>query len=299
MPRLTRAQALQHAHSKIAAVIKGNGPRVIRLDELRQILDENRGNWILPKVTRFDDFCNFIIEKKLIQEVPVKMVDRVSPRFVTGDVSPAEIALSLRDNSYLTHYTALFLHGLTINIPKTVYSNLEQTPKPASSAAAMTQDTIDLAFSRPMRTTNNIAEFELVGGKYRAFLLNGQYQNRLGVTEIDFNGRRLPITTMERTLIDIAVRPAYAGGVNEVLQAYLYARDKISVNTLLATLKGMKFNYPYQQAIGFYLERAGYKETVIRLAEKFSKQFDFYLTYQIKNKKLSKKWRVYYPAELD
>ena len=299
MARLTRLQAMEHALPRIRSVISAGDGTVYAFADLAQIFTDNKESWLLPRVTTLGDFTSFLQTKSLLLPVDMKLPGRKAGRYISGKVSPAELVLSLQGKSYLTHYTALYFHGLTINIPKTIYTNLEQTPKPSTGASSMNQDSIDLAFSRAMRTTNNIAEFDFDGERYRAFLLNGQFQNRLGVTEIDHEGRKLPITTLERTLIDIAVRPSYAGGVTEVLEAYTHARDRISVNTLMANLQAMKFVYPYHQSIGFYLERAGYKDNVIKLAAAGNQQFDFYLTYQMRNKKYSKRWRLYYPAELD
>ena len=45
-------------------------------------------------------------------------------------VSPYEIALSLLSNSFLSHYSALYVHDLTINNPKEIYINREQSKKP-------------------------------------------------------------------------------------------------------------------------------------------------------------------------
>ena len=48
--------------------------------------------------------------------------------------------------------------------------------------------------------------------------------NALGVIEIQGSeDETLKVTGIERTLIDIAVRPVYAGGVFEVLKAYKLA----------------------------------------------------------------------------
>ena len=64
----------------------------------------------------------------------------------------------------------------------------------------------------------------------------------------------LRFTNLERTLIDAAVRPVYAGGVFEVRKAYQLAKEKVSVNRLAALLQKLNYIYPYHQAIGFYLE---------------------------------------------
>jgi predicted transcriptional regulator of viral defense system len=103
-------------------------------------------------------------------------------------------------------------------------------------------------------------------------------------------------TDLERTLIDITVRPAYAGGVQEVLKAYTNAAKKVSVNRISALLDKLDFIYPYHQAIGFYLEKSGaYKDNQIKLISKKDMKFDFYLTYDMKEMLYSEKWKLFYP----
>ena len=59
------------------------------------------------------------------------------------------------------------------------------------------------------------------------------------------------------------------------------AIERISINKLSAMLKKLNFTYPYHQAIGFYLEKAGvYSESQIKIIEKFQRKYDFYLTHQ-------------------
>ena len=69
------------------------------------------------------------------------------------------------------------------------------------------------------------------------------------------------MTNVERTLIDATVKPMYAGGVFEVAKAFALANDRLSVNKLMPMLRKLDFSYPYHQAIGYYLERAGYKSS--------------------------------------
>ena len=106
----------------------------------------------------------------------------------------------------------------------------------------------------------------------------------------------LRVTNIERTLIDVTVRPSYAGGAYQVLDAYKKAEDQISINQLSAMLKKLNYIYPYDQAIGFYLEKSGvYEESQIELLRNFEFKIDFYLTHDMKETEYSKKWRLYYP----
>lgn len=103
---------------------------------------------------------------------------------------------------------------------------------------------------------------------------------------------------MERTLIDIAVRPAYAGGVYQALAAYRGAFGKVSAPTLLATLKRLHYIYPYHQAIGFYMQRAGYAAKQYERLKELGLRFDFYLAHDIREPDYSPEWRLFYPKGL-
>jgi hypothetical protein len=101
-------------------------------------------------------------------------------------------------------------------------------------------------------------------------------------------------------LVDISVRPSYAGGVNTVLDAYRKARDKISVSLLAEMLSNLQYKYPYHQAMGFYLERTGaYSDPEIALFRATKTDYDFYLTHNMKMTTYSEKWRLYYPSDLE
>ena len=73
------------------------------------------------------------------------------------------------------------------------------------------------------------------------------------------------------------------------------AKDSVSVNKLTAYLRKLRYVYPYHQAIGFLMERAGYGEPLLRLLEKFPMEYDFYLQHAMKSPVLNKRWRLYVP----
>ena len=103
------------------------------------------------------------------------------------------------------------------------------------------------------------------------------------------------VTNIERTLIDIVVRPAYSGGVAEVLKAFERAREQASVNRLMALLQKLNYLYPYHQAIGFYLERAGYSGTALDFIRQMPLNYDFYLAHQMGATDYVPQWRLHIP----
>ena len=63
-------------------------------------------------------------------------------------------------------------------------------------------------------------------------------------------------------------------------------------------LKKLDYVYPYHQAIGFYMERAGYKPAQLERLRSMGLDFDFYLTHGMREPEYSKEWRLYHPRGL-
>jgi len=291
MVRINRYQVIQVSKPLISKYFRGLKEKIYTPEDIHKIFYDNREDWRLLKVTKIGDFIEFIIENKLVKEIKIKMPNNsIKKRYIKGKVSIYKIALSIDSNTFLSHYTALYLHNLVDNIIKNVYINKELTRK-TKGINKLIQENIDKAFSRPMRVSKQIASF----GEYRIFLLNSKNFERLGVIESKINEEVIYLTNIERTLIDAAVRPNYAGGVTEVLNAFKKAKGRFSVNKLKAMLKKMNYIYPYHQTIGFYLEKAGYEERLIKLFEDFEIKYNFYLTYKIKQKDFNDRWKLFFP----
>lgn len=297
MGRPSKKDILLSQINLIIEILKSCDKSILSIVDIGKILTQK----VLPQINmpyslERKTFLNFLLEENIIIEEKIQLPNRTMTKYIFGEVSKYELALSINPNSYLSHYTAMFLHGLTENIPKIIYTNMEQYLKPSSNTSRdLPQDNIDRAFSRPMRTTNNIA----IAENFKVVLLNGKNTGNLEVIKKEINNKNLPITSIERTLIDIVTRPKYSGGVLEILNAYEEAKDKFSTGRLLATLKKLDYAYPYHQAIGFYMEKAGYSDDILKRFDKLDKKVDFYLTYQMKDINYSKRWRIHYPAYLD
>ena len=267
--------------------------KILCLDELQAIFNKQKKFWRLPEHMGRKNFIHNLLKKTALKEVTFPFPNRQEVRYVWGEAPLLAVVASLKKRGYFTHYTAMHLHGLTDQIPTTIFLNEEQSEKSANKLNVLSQSAIDQAFKRNVRISHNVAEIE----KHRICLLSGKFTNNAGVISIKMaeDGPILPVTSLERTLIDITVRPVYSGGVQEVLSAFERAKDTVQINRMLALLHKINFIYPYHQAIGFYLERAGYSAAQLKLLDKFKKEYDFYLVHGMKSSDYSSKWRLFFP----
>ena len=288
------------ARPDIARLFDGLPTKVYRLGDIDRILGDHRDGWRLAQRIGRAEFIDYLRKSGKLRVYDLPFPFRPEKRYVWGDVPLLAVLATLKARGYFCHYTALVLHGLTEQNPKTIYLNDEQPPKPPP-AGPMEQAAIDRAFARPQRNTTNRVDYR----GNTIVILNGKQTGNAGVerkdVELDGEVVSLPVAGVERALIDATVRPDYSGGVGEVLKAYTLAGSgdaKVSVNRLAALLKRIGYLYPYHQSIGFYLERSGAfaPDLVEQFRAKFSYDFDFYLGYRMGQTRYDERWRLHVPA---
>ena len=272
--------------------------KVFDLDILNEIFEANKDKWRLPLAMDFNKFTEALTLQDFIKHIDFTFPGLPIRRlFFYEDASVYDISAHIFSKGYLSHYSAVTNWGLTEQIPKTIYITLEQSNSPSKSSSdrLMEQQAIDEAFKKPQRQSETFFLYN----EYKIVLLRGKHTKNLGIQNLEWkNAGTINITDIERTLIDIVVRPSYAGGVFEVLKAFRLAKEKynVSVNKLSGYLTRLNFIYPYHQAIGFYLEAAGnYKPSQIELFKNKPKDYDFYLAYEMTEMVYSPDWKLYYP----
>ncbi|MGC2331549.1 MAG: hypothetical protein WA581_08850 [Candidatus Acidiferrales bacterium] len=219
---------------------------------------------------------------------------RTKTRFASRLASRFQIALSIKRGSYLSHGTAASLHSLVEPAVEITYVNKEQSPK--DSPRQLSQDAIDRAFLRSPRESN-YRFWQMDQPNPRQYVvLNGKFSDDFGVEwRDDTEYGRLRLSNLERTLVDIVVRPHYSGGFSSLLDAYVKAKANADPDRIAYTLERMGYAYPYHQSIGFLMARAGFPRSQSELFKKPGLKYDFYVMHGMTKPLFDPEWKLHYP----
>jgi hypothetical protein len=156
--------------------------------ELAQVLSTHRREWGMSNIA-IEDILEALIKQKLIirAEFASSKYDAII-RYIRGEHSVEHLALSLQGESFLSHGTALAVHGIA-PLGKVIYVNHEQSPK--NQSGEITQEGIKLAFRNKQRQSQYILSYR----KIQYMLLSGKHTGRAGVTRAKSPG----VNWMSRT----------------------------------------------------------------------------------------------------
>jgi len=288
-----RIESFTRAKNQIINFFDEKGP-AFTSNDLTDIFYNNKENWNIAEYRRPEDFFIFLEKEEIL--ILDNLFDNVGTKkriWKKKESNNFDIALTIKKDGYLSNYSAMYLLGITLQIPKTTYvtTDKSQNKYSLSNNSELEQESVDKAFSKPQRTASDSYKSQLDNYRY-TFLQKKNNSINIGV--IDQSNRK--ITDLERTLIDIAVRPSYSGGVFEVLSAFVTAKEKgIDLLKLDKYLNNLDYIYPYHQLIGFYLEKCGIPKVKLKLFSEKISDIDFYLTYNMNTKDYNTYWKLYYP----
>lgn len=261
--------------------------------QIDHLVEEFKDQGLVGTRTTVEDFLEAINARQML--LPIKLDgDPVIVRYANGIVNPIQVALSIGATTHLSHWTALHLHGLLNKSSPFIYVTWEQGKKPYQKSSQPDQTAVDRAFSNPQRVSNTIYKWK----DYPIQLLKGKYSEETGIIMLPYEGSKLAVTDIERTLIDCTVRPGYAGGIPNLIDAFKAARDKVSVEKLYNHLKTLDFIYPYHQSLGFLMQHTAYPPEELKRFKALPRKIRFYLDYAMHAKVFNEEWNIYIPREL-
>lgn len=275
---------------KIEFLIKNRKYNVLNYEEFESLVSAINGTWGLKSFSR-NKIKIFLFEKYFKRNR--LQGDTSSEVYFVNNSSfdHYDVAATRSRKAYFSHYSAISINNLTIQLPKQIYLTLERPTLARNNNSIILQESLDHIFSKPPRITKNKRIYKTFAINF----INGQNQNHIGI--IPFR-EDYKVTDVERTLIDISVRPFYSGGVTQVLEAFRNAKPFLDTEKIIEYYSHMNFIYPYHQVIGYYLEKAGYDKNSYNKFLSYPMDIDFYLTYNILNLEYSKKWRLFIPKGL-
>lgn len=290
-----RKESFEAAQELIKDNLYSDNIKAYTTYDIKNIFSLNRSDWKIAGYRTPDQFMSFLENKNIIKILKLKhqSTGSIKKILTEPDATKQNIALTIKKDGYLSNYSSMQIHQLTLQIPKSLYISFNKgldTKDIKKSENEITQENIDIAFSKPQRITSEVYKSELDNTRFY-FIQKAHKEKNIGILSND----NYSYTDLERTLIDIAVRPAYSGGVFEVLNAFEIAKENVDINKLNTYLLELDYKYPYHQVIGFYMSKAGYTDEKISLFSNYLSKYDFYLTYNISNKEFDSKWKIYYP----
>jgi predicted transcriptional regulator of viral defense system len=287
----------QAAKSEIRIAVQGLEPNILKQVEISNLLKQDGAQWGLPKSMNGPAFAKKLIEAKFLRGYTFPFPNRSERRYAKPHVPMLEVLQSLKPNSYYTHASAMQVHGIKSEPVNDIYLNFEQSAHERGSLPE--QPRIDAAFKGNPRRTNNVIQWK----SGNITMLNGMQTGLLGVEEqyveiLDTEPANIRVTNLERTLIDITVRPYYCGGVEEVLSAFERAHDRVNVAQLAKYLAKLDYVYPFHQAIGWYMEKADYSDKQLKAFRSLPKHRRFYLTHKIEKPVFDDAWQIFVPSHM-
>ena len=292
-------ESFDRASSDIVAFFEKHPFKAYTTYDIQRIFDSERHKWRIANYRNYKHFITFLNDRKILLLDVQNHEAQTSEKQILRkkEATPFHVGLTVKKGGYLSYYSAMQIHQLTLQLPKTIYVS-EEKYKDAYALKPedidLEQDAVDRAFSKPQRVATEAYKSKLDGFRY-VYLQRKHTSLNIGIIKRN----DLSVTDLERTLIDIAVRPVYSGGAFEVMEAFRTAKTQIDIERLNEYLIQLNYIYPYHQLIGFYLDLIGFSEKKLTpfLAKKTN--INFYQTYNLSNKKLNEKWGIYHPIGIE
>ena len=292
-------ESFDRAASDIATFFEKHPFKAYTTHDIQQIFDSEKDKWRIANYRNYKHFITFLNDRKILLLDVQNHEGHTSEKRILRkkEATPFHVGLTVKKDGYLSYYSAMQIHQLTLQLPKTVYVSEEKYEdayalKPEN--VELEQDAVDRAFSKPQRVARESYKSTFDGFRY-VYLQRKHTSINIGITK----RQHLTVTDLERTLIDIAVRPVYSGGAFEVLEAFKNAKPNIDVTKLNEYLIQLDYIYPYHQLIGFYLDLIGFSKKDLQIFLDKKTNINFYQAYNLSNKKLNEKWGIYHPIGIE
>lgn len=275
--------------------------RPLRIKELqdaaKQLLQDTRYQSVERFITTLEE--DGIIKKYYVAAKNGKQIP-VYCSIPLSEVDVYQLATSIYPNGYFNHFSAVYYHSLTNQVPNTVYWCREWlTTQADRGTEVLPEARIRSAFIKPHRHTNLVFKHNT----HDIVITSALHRTDYGVEKIESCHSPCPrgfrITGLERTLINAVASPQYNGGLSSICTYFQAASDKLDIDKMIDIYRNLNFIYPYAQSLGFFMAQCGMKDHAEKLRKAYPPQQRFYVDHGAKSTWLyNEYWMLFHPKGL-
>lgn len=202
----------------------------------------------LPPVVKAEQIVRHLVSSGAIEPIDgVQSVYKVMVPFANLlPVATEHIAQEANPAAVFCHWTALSIHGLTQEIPDTIFAyHYKNSSHDRIPLGTTPEDWLDLERPRnalPLRVEGTSIDWT-----------RSAADRDFGHSVATFAGLPIYVTDLERTLLDALRFPEKAGGILNALRAWRSARDRLSPGTIVQYVERFESSVLSQRA-GYILE---------------------------------------------
>jgi len=251
-----------------------------RADLIKNILEHGYRIFTIEQFAKLANhlgYSNKSIGSLAFEMKKSKLIDSIKPglfqlsdSYLSSPISAYEVGLKVVPGGYLSHLSAVAVHGLTDQLANIIYISVEIGKS---------------------RYCNKEADFnfEAKGAKYK--IIEILKERIFGLENKWYGDSQISITDLERTLIDCMNAPQYAAGFYEVLSYFHEAKEKINLEKIIQY--ALKLSISSMQRLGWCFEKIEFYEGAKRVMEKINAHSWVKLDTSGKRKGVyNKKWKI-------
>lgn len=264
---------------------KLNQKYIIKRDDLFKIIEDLKSEKLIPQAMSFNVAYDHFINMGLIVHV-FRLNNQIIERYsMEANINIHKFAASIKPKSFFSMTTALQLQGYKTLKPNYIFVSSELTPK-STDPAVISQESIDEAYKKPYRMTNNYGEFE---GAY-IISLSPKNTSRIGV--IEYNGYM--VSSINRAFVEIIVNMQYFQNSLTVIQLFQPIQSQLDLKQIFAIIEKFNFIYPFYQLFGYLLEQVGFSRAELSDFKSKVANFKFYTDKNKQNYLYDDYWQIFY-----
>lgn len=261
--------------------------KILSTEQLSSFLDKFKDNGLVTKNLYYSKFLLKLIDLGLQQHTV--LIKGVSKTRYTFHERLDEYAFvdSFEKNGFFSMSTALNIQGYSsFNDNFIFYSNEQPSKEEYSSKEALSQESIDKAFSKEYRYTHKRVKYL----DKSIVLLNPKHTNEIGV--INFNGFK--VSSINRAFVEMFVNLQYFKSFDTLLKVFEPLKNQLNQKQIFNIIKEFNFIYPYFQFFGFALEKLGFERDKLIEFSNEIQDLKFYTQKNLKKYTLDNYWNIYY-----